>query len=248
METINGEWYMKGCGPEDPARLRRVEDAAALVRELGFLPLFANEVPGFSLEERTLAGDWWTGDPGRDPWEWRQQLSRMPGVFYGKVFARRAGFVSAAWFPAFANWRRNGYDFDTLRDEGLAPHRAKKLMEPFLTEGMPNDTALLSCVLKERAGFGKGGEKNYEGVLTELQMQSYLMIGDFRQRLNRRGEPYGWHLALIQTPERKLGYEAVSAAYAEAPEASLERIVSHLRDRLPAAGEEALRLLLAKRS
>ena len=58
METINGEWYMKGCGREDPARLRTVEQAADLIRKLGFLPLFSNEIPGFSVEERTWAPDW----------------------------------------------------------------------------------------------------------------------------------------------------------------------------------------------
>ena len=34
METINGEWYMKGCAPDDPARLRSAEDLAALVERI----------------------------------------------------------------------------------------------------------------------------------------------------------------------------------------------------------------------
>ncbi len=32
---------------------------------------------------------------------------------------------------------------------------------------------ILSNELKEKVGFGKNGEKNFDGVLTELQMQSY---------------------------------------------------------------------------
>ena len=234
METINGEWYMKGCGAEDPLRLKNVEAAAALVRELGFLPLFANELPGFSLEERTLAKDWWTDDPSRDPWAWRQILARQPDILYGKFFDRRAGFVSAEWFPAFANLRRNGYDFDALADEGLARHRAQKLMGPFLTDGLPNETELFSFALKAGAGFGKGGEKNFEGVLTDLEMQTYLCIGDFRQRRNQKGQPYGWHIAVITTPERKLGYAQVTEAYRESPQASRERVLAHLRRFFPA--------------
>lgn len=231
METINGEWYMKCCAADDPNRVRSVEQAADLIREIGFLPLFSNEIRGFSLEERTLARDWWSGDPARDPWEWRQLLSRVPDILYGKFFDKRAGFLSAEWFPIFANWRRNGYDFDALCDEGKVPHREQKLMAPFLTDGMPNETALLSCVLKQQAGFGKGGEKNYEGVLTGLQMQTYLIIGDFRQKQNRRGEPYGWHLAVLMTPEAKLGYDYVTSRYRESPETSFAQIQSRLRSR-----------------
>lgn len=240
METINGEWYMKGCAQDDPGRLRSVEEAAAEIRRMGFLPLFSNGIPGFSVEERSCAADWWSDDPARDPWCWRQILASRPDILYGKFFERRAGFVSAEWFPAFANLRRSGYDFDTLIDEGLAPHRERKLMEPFLTDGLPNDAALHSFQLKAAAGFGKGGEKNFEGILTDLEMRTYLMIGDFRQRRNKLGRPYGWHIAVIMTPESKLGYAALSEAYRESPERSRARIVAKLRAELPEAEESGL--------
>ena len=248
METINGQWYMKGCAAEDLNRLHTVEDAADLIRRIGFLPLFSNGIPGFSVEERTLASDWWTDDPARDPWAWRQILARRPDVLYGKFFDRRAGFVSAECFPMFVNYRRNGYDFDTLLDEGLAPHRARKLMRLFLTDGTPNSAALFSHLLKAQAGFGPGGERNYEGVLTDLQMQTFLVIGDFRQRLNKRGQPYGWHLAVIQTPESKLGYEAVTAAYSEPPQRSWTAIQSRVKRFFPDAAEAELQKWLGFRS
>lgn len=248
METINGEWYMKGCAAEDPQRLRSPEEAADLIKEIGFMPLFANEIPGFSIEERTLAEDWWKDDPACDPWAWRQILARREDLVYGKFFDRRAGFVSAECFACFANYRRRGYDFDTLTDEGLAPIRAAKLMRPFLTDGMPNELGLHSYLLKAQAGFGPGGEKNFEGVLTDLQMQSFLCIGDFRQRLNKRGAPYGWHIAVIETPEAKLGYETVTAAYREAPKASWDWIVRQIRRFFPSATEPELRRWLGGKS
>ena len=240
METIDGSWYMKCCARDDPLRLKTVDDAARLIRELGFLPLFSNAVPGFSVEERTCAGDWWSDDPARDPWAWRQILARTPGIVYGKFFGRRAGFISAEWFPAFANWRRDGYDFDTLIDEGRAAVRAQKLMQPFLTDGQPNDAALYSFELKARAGFGKGGEKNFEGVLTELQMQSYLCIGEFRQRQNKYGQGYGWHIAVLCTPEAKLGCEAIARGYREAPAVSRRRIAEQLRRFFPRFDEKEI--------
>ena len=247
METINGEWIMKGCAPDDPRRLRTAADAARLIREIGILPLFSNEIAGFSVEERTTAGSWWDGDEASDPWEWRQALSREEDILYGKFYDRKACFVSAEWFPVLANWRRRGYDFDALFDEGRAPFRARKLMEPFLTEGMPNDAALLSSVLKEQAGFGKGGEKNFEGVLTDLQMQTYLIVGDFRQRLNKLGKPYGWHLSVVQTPEARLGYDAFAAAYRETPADAGRRLEKQLRRFFPGVTDAQLRTVLGGR-
>lgn len=48
-----------------------------------------------------------------------------------------------------------------------------------------------SFELKRNAGFGKDGEKNFEGTVTDLQMRIYLLIRDFRQRVNKKGTPYG---------------------------------------------------------
>lgn len=60
-------------------------------------------------------------------------------------------------------------------------------------------------------------------------MQTYLCIGDFRQRLNKAGQPYGWHIAVITPPETKLGYDRIVEAYREAPQASWERIKEQIR-------------------
>ena len=36
---------------------------------------------------------------------------------YGKFFDKKSGFISKKWFSYFANYRRDGYDFDALWDE-----------------------------------------------------------------------------------------------------------------------------------
>ena len=38
------------------------------INELGFLPLFKNEIAGFSAEEMTFDMPWWSGVPELDPW------------------------------------------------------------------------------------------------------------------------------------------------------------------------------------
>ena len=170
-------------------RIHSAEEAITYIKKTGFLPLFKNDIPGFSLEERTFSGDWWSGDAQRDPWEWRKIMAGSGEMAYGKFFDKRAGFISRDWFPYFANYRRDGYDFDALWDDEKASMRQKKIMDLFAEEN--KDTELHSFEVKQNAGFGKGGEKNFEGTMADLEMRMYLCISDFRQRKNKRGENYG---------------------------------------------------------
>ena len=239
MGVENGEWIIRGIEADNPYCLHNSEELVALINELGFLPLFRNEASGFSVEERTEPLFWWSGDVARDPWEWRQQVAAGGEVAYGKFFRKKAGFISRAWLPFFANARREGYDFDALWEDGKATMRQKKLMDCFAGE-----EELFSNELKQRAGFGKEGEKNFEGSLTELQMMLYLTVRDFRSRLNRAGQPYGWKIAVYTPPEKIFGYDCLSAAYNESPETSRERILEQARRIAPAAEEKMLRRML----
>ena len=71
MGNENGTWIMYGVEWDDPECLHTVQDAINYINEVGFLPLFKNNIPGFSLEERTVPEYWWCGDPEVDPWEWQ---------------------------------------------------------------------------------------------------------------------------------------------------------------------------------
>ena len=54
---------------------------------------------------------------------------------------------------------------------------------------------LMSYEVKELAAV----DKNFQGTLTDLQMQTYLILSDFRQRKNKKGQTYGWHIAAVET-------------------------------------------------
>ena len=241
MGNEHGEWILHGLAADDPRRIRTPEELVERVEAVGFLPLFQNEAPGFSVEEWTLAEDWWSGDPARDPWLWRALLAAGGRVPYGKFFARKAGFVSLRWLPRLANWRRDGYDFDARWEDGRARHREKKLMDLFA-----DGQTLPSFEARQQGGFGKGGERNFEGTVTDLQMQTYLVIRDFRRRRNKAGAPYGWPVALYTAPESLWGAELLSSAYGEEPEQSRLAILRHLVGQFPEAGEAALRRALGK--
>lgn len=60
MGNENGTWIMYGVDKDDPYCIHTVEQLIEYIDEIGFIPLFKNEIPGFSVEERTAADYWWT--------------------------------------------------------------------------------------------------------------------------------------------------------------------------------------------
>lgn len=239
MASEKEVWTIKGVEWDDPHRIRSYRELINEVNEIGFLPLLKNEIEGFSAEEHTSSLFWWTGDKEQDPWEWREIIAGSGEVAYGKFFHGKAGFISREWFPYFANYRRDGYDFSARWEDELASIRCKKIMDKFeeQKEWMGNE-------LKVQAGFGKGGEKNFDGTLTELQMQTYLIIRDFRRKRNKKGEEYGMPISVYARPEELWGYELVASAYQEPPEKSAERIFRHIQEKYLQAEEKQIKRLL----
>ena len=180
MGNESGTWIMHGIPASDPGCIKTFGQLEEYIDKVGFLPLFQNGIPGFSVEEHTESLYWWSGNAEKDPWEWREILARR---------------------------------------------QQKMIMDCFTGE-----TVLFSNELKERAGFGKGGEKNFDGNLTALQMETYLCVCDFRQRINKKGEGYGWPVALYCMPEHLFGYDHVRSAYREDPKLSEEKIREHITE------------------
>ena len=206
--------------------LKTVRDMTELVEEIGFLPLFDIGVSGFSVESMT-PGQWWTGEE-TDPWLWRVQAAREGRVVYGKFFRGHAGFVSREWFPRLANYRRDGYDFDSRWEEGLTTPRCRDIMQAVLQRG-----SALTCEVKAAVGA-----KGFEGALSQLESQTYLIIRDFEQKRNRFGEPYGWQIGVITTPEAAFGAEWTCSAYTESPLESYNRILNQAKQCFPDADLE----------
>lgn len=241
MQVIDGQWIMNGVDRDDEGCVRSPDELLEVIEEVGFLPLFDNDIPGFSVENMTDPSYWWCGDVDNDPWEWRIVLTRTGKVAYGKFFGNKAGFVSKKWFPYFANFRRDGYDFDAAYEDGKAERREKLLMDLFVPAGVDMwsvnkknleefgcSSELYTYEMKDKARFGKGGEKNFEGVLTKLQMRTYLVAADFRARVNKKGEGYGWPVAVMTPPEYIWGYKLVTGRYSESPEDSLKKVIKQI--------------------
>jgi hypothetical protein len=206
-----------------PLKITTCRELKDLIMRIGFIPLFENEIDGFSVMDITRGRYWWTGSEKTDPWVWRMLLSGDRTIAYGKIFGGRAGFVSRAWFPCFASYRRDGYDFDARYEDGRASHRCRKIMNLFEKQAL-----IPSFVIRDRAGFSKNGEKGFEGALTLLQMQTYITVRSFTRKQSKAGDFYGWHVAAYSTSEDKFGYDHVTGAYGLGAAGAKEKLIRQM--------------------
>ena len=209
--------------------IKTKSDLIGAVNEFGFLPFFENSIEGFSIEEHIAPECWWHSDTGEwSAWEWKGPVIRETGCAYGKFFEKKACYISREWFADFANYRRDGYDFDARFDDGLAPYRDKRLFDL-----VSSDAPIISKKLKEIGDYRKGGNKGFDTIMNRLQAQCYVIISDFVYMKNKRGEPYGWGVAEYSTPELFMGGDFTERVYARTPAESYERILDHFRELFP---------------
>ena len=228
------KWTMHGLADDDPRRLKSAEELARYIREVGFLPLFRNGIAGFSVEENVSDRYWWSDDPERDPWYWRILLCSRDEIAYGKFFDGKAGFVHRDWFPFFACMRRDGYDFDARADEGLAKRNECRIMEAF-----SEDREILSAELRRRTAI-----KSFESAVSALEEKTYLITAALRQKINQKGQPYGWHVGVYTTPEHKWGEAFVTSAYCAGTAACTEKVVQKIRGCFPNAPRSEVQKLI----
>jgi hypothetical protein len=213
------------------------EELEGLVGEIGFLPFFRSGIPGYSLEELTPKDRWFVdGVPG--PWEWREAVAAAGKIGYGKLVRNKAAFISPTLLPLLANYRRDGYDYDARFDDGLMKHREKIVMDAVVPAG-----SMLSPDIRKHCGFGKDGLKGFDGVLTALQMQTYLLVRAFEYKKDRHGNVYGWGIGRYAAPESIFGADLVTARYPQNPQESFSELVGSLSEALE-LDEAVLRKLL----
>lgn len=235
MKMENGNLIPEGLSRDDPRRVRSPEELTALINRLGFLPLFKTPLSGFSAEEYTVNGDWWTGTKN-DPWVWREIIAGSHEVAYGKFFSGKSGFISKEWFPYFAAYRRNGYDFDSLYDDGFATRRQKLIMDV-----LERNHPLPSLTLKRQAGFGKNGESGFESAATKLQMQLYMVIYSFERKVNKKGVPYGMACTQYASATSLFSYEHITSQYQLEGSQAMDKIFQHMKRTYPDSPEKAIR-------
>lgn len=217
-----------------------MDDLIWAIDEFGFVPFFENEIEGFSIEEHIALECWYGGgDSFWDAWEWKGPVIRQTKCAYGKFLRNKAMYISAKWFPDFANFRRDGYDFDARFEDGLASFDDKNLYE-LLDANAP----ILSKPLKKLGDYRKGGRKGFDGSITRLQKQCYVITSDFRYATDKLGNEYGWGIAEYTTPEKFYGKKFTDKVYKRTPEESYKKILKQFKKILPGVEDEWIEKIL----
>lgn len=221
--------------------LRSAADLERLALRLGFLPFFRCGVAGFSVEEHTPREYWFTDEEG--PWEWKGPVIREGHCAYGKVFNKKAGYVSLQWLPHLLNYRRSrryAKDEDTAALDDV-------VLQTIWSEGRVTVHDLRHLLgLDRRRGRRSADDLvdrapmetrlSLDPVLTRLMMGLHVVIADFEYNVDRHGRPYGWGVARYTTPEALYGTLNAGCS----PQESYDAILAHLHRLFPQAPDAAL--------
>lgn len=166
------------------AKLKSAEDIIAATDEYGILPFWTDT--GFSA--------WMmSGTDFNTFWGLREKAVNSQKIAYGKFVNKKATFVSLSVFPYLCALRRDGYDFDSLEDEGRAPRREITVMHAVGNVPTPSYT------------LGKSlGMKGFDGTVTSLQNKTYLCLNFKKSAMGT---------ALLCRPEDIFGAEFVRGKY-----------------------------------
>ncbi len=218
--------------------IRTIEDLEDLINQWGFLPFFRGRIPGFSIEEVADPAIWYEDGDFR-VWDWKGPVIQDLRCAYGKFFEKKAAFISREWFYDFANYRRDGYDYEGLVEDELANYKDKNLYDTVAEYG-----PVLSKELKSLGNYRKGGNKGFDTVITRLQMQGFVLVNDFKYMTDKNGKEYGWGVAEYATPEWFFGEDFYEKTYRREPAESFERIFGHLRRLFPEVPEADIKKVI----
>lgn len=217
-------------------------DMEQLIHSYGFLPFFANAVPGWSIEDHTPPELWFAKDID-GPWEWKGPVTADATIAYGKFFHNKAGFIAKEWIPDFVNYRRDGYDYDSRVDEGFADTQ-----ENILIHTLEKTNAIRSKELRALTGLNsKQGGTIFDKHITRLQMLGYVTTAGFTYETTKDGTPYGWGIAMYALMEQIFSRSYVRSAYHRKPEQSEARILSFLLQKLGPQYETDIKPLIERR-
>ena len=211
------------------------EQMMELIQQLGFLPLLASGISGYSAEEMADEECRYIvfPDGGWDwpLWKWKGIINESDCV-YGKFFNGKAGFISRSWWPHFCNWRRSLY-----------PMLVDGSIEGIIYQTLCEQDSIINRDLRAACGFsGPKMRSKFDGYVTRLQMATRVVTEDFVYPRDKHNREYGWGWSLLTTPERLYGKDACSVDCS--PEESYQLMVKHLRTILPHATDKQISKLL----
>ena len=232
------------------------EDIEKQIKEWGFLPFFADSIPGFSLEEMTPPELWFPEDDLSDMgvWDYKTDIILEADCAYGKFYKKKACFISMDWFPDFVNYHRSRYvltpDEQSILNV-LAEHHSLlskelKKLSGYLPKKTPRISNPINRLVLEETKIphrkAKTDKESFDTAITRLQMAGYIVSAAFEYNYDKQGKRYGWGVARYCTPEDFFGEDRINVKYDA--QTSYEKLYSHLREILPHAQEEQIKQII----
>ena len=232
------------------------EDIEKQIKEWGFLPFFADSIPGFSLEEMTPPELWFPEDDLSDMgvWDYKTDIILEADCAYGKFYKKKACFISMDWFPDFVNYRRSRYvltpDEQSILNV-LAEHHSLlskelKRLSGYIPKKTPRISNPINRLILEETKLphqkAKTDKESFDTAITRLQMAGYIVSAAFEYNYDKQGKRYGWGVARYCTPEDFFGEDRINVKYDA--QTSYEKLYSHLREILPHAQEEQIKQII----
>lgn len=207
------------------------EQLRSAVGALGFLPFFPCGIKGFSLREHIDPAVWFV-EGVEGPWEWKADVS-----VYGKLFRGKAVFITPEWYGILACYRRDGYDFEGMYEDGFLPHASIQIMNE-LEKG-----SAVSTELRRRTGMNEKGS-GFDGLISTLQMKCFVLPSSFEYALDRRGLPYGWGLARYALSDALYAKEIEKAESLYSPSEAKELLIRRVAEVCPGASRKQAERLI----
>lgn len=191
------------------------QDIIDIVNELGILQFW---------DENRLSATTLSAVNFNKLWSLREKAVNSQQVVYGKFALKKTTFISKTAFPYFASLRRDGYDFDSLCDEGRVPAKEQTIMEAVGTNATP------SYDLKTKLDI-----KGFDTAVTSLQNKTYLCLQFKKSYMGT---------AMLCRPEDIFGYDYVRSQYSLSPAECAEKLLK-LCSGLSAFNDKELAKLLS---
>ena len=215
---------------EKVAQIDSAPAMIAAIRQFGVLPFFHNTIEGWSVEELTKPGCWFSDiqDGGTlGPWDWKIDAIQSGEIAYGKYIRRKAGFATPGFYGHLMNWRRAQAKY---RISGSMPlrtvdDRLNALMAPVVMDLLRENGSMESgeirkildvkVSIEERKKVGGHMEKYLvpkmkkqamDFILGYLEMGCHVITGDISRVFRGPGNEYnGWQRSSLTTPEALFG-------------------------------------------
>jgi hypothetical protein len=203
-----------------------------VIREYGIIPFFRCGVPGWSIEEMTAPGCWFTDEENGGtlgPWDWKIEAVREGDIAYGKFLGGKAAFATVEWYRELMNWRRSIPKYRmALGEKYKASTNSEKLMRflsPLALSAIKDAGALearelrVICSKAVTPAFVRSMGAKYKPLLASgvkkgimdsvvqfLQMGTWTVIGDIQRVYSGPDLHYsGWQRASNTTPDELFG-------------------------------------------